>query len=42
MQFDNIVADTTGTVLPEVYPPAGIQVVTHHPEKLQYIVRKRL
>ncbi len=42
VQFDNIVADTTGTVLPEVYPPAGIQVVTHHPEKLQYIVRKRL
>lgn len=42
VQFDNIVADTSGTIRPEVYPPAGIQVVTHHPEKLQYIVRKRL
>lgn len=40
--FDRIMADTTGTILPDVYPPAGIQVVTHHPEKLQYIVRKRL
>ena len=40
--FVRIVADTTGTVLPDVYPPSGIQVVTHHPERLQYIVRKRL
>jgi YbbR domain-containing protein len=40
--FDRILADTTGTVLPDVHPPAGIQIVTHHPEKLQYIVRKRL
>lgn len=40
--FDRILADTTGTIIPDVYPPSGIQVVTHHPEKLQYIVRKRL
>ncbi|MBK7259361.1 MAG: hypothetical protein IPI01_16465 [Ignavibacteriae bacterium] len=42
VQFEAIMADTSGTILPDVYPPAGIQVVTHHPEKLQYIVRKRL
>ena len=40
--FDRILADTTGTVLPDVHPPSGIQIVTHRPEKLQYIVRKRL
>lgn len=40
--FDRILADTTGTIVPDVHPPSGIQVVTHHPERLQYIVRKRL
>jgi YbbR domain-containing protein len=40
--FDRILADTTGSILPDVHPPSGIQVVTHRPERLQYIVRKRL
>jgi YbbR domain-containing protein len=40
--FDRILADSTGTILPDVHPPSGIQVVTHRPERLQYIVRKRL
>lgn len=40
--FSRILADSTGTILPDVQPPSGIQVVTHRPERLQYIVRKRL
>ncbi len=37
-----ILADTTGYVDPAVAAPPGVQVVTKRPEKLQYIVRKRL
>jgi len=37
-----ILADTTGYVDPVVAAPPGVQVVTKRPEKLQYIVRKRL
>jgi hypothetical protein len=40
--YERILADTTGSVEPEIVPPSGIQVVTRRPEKLQYIVRKRL
>ena len=40
--YERILADTTGSIEPEIVPPSGIQVVTRRPEKLQYIVRKRL
>lgn len=39
--YDRILADTTGTIEPEVVAPSGIQIVARRPEKLQYIVRKR-
>ncbi|HSQ75686.1 MAG TPA: CdaR family protein [Bacteroidota bacterium] len=39
--YDRILADTTGTIEPEVIAPSGIQVVARRPEKLQYVVRKR-
>lgn len=42
MPFDRIIADTTGSVVPDVQPPSGIQIVTRRPDRLQYIVRKRL
>jgi YbbR domain-containing protein len=38
----SILTDTTGMVDPIVTGPPGIQIVSKHPERLQYIVRKRL
>jgi hypothetical protein len=40
--YDRILRDSTGTVDPAVAGPQGIQVVSRRPERLQYIVRKRL
>jgi hypothetical protein len=40
--YQSILADTTGVVDPQVIGPAGIQIVSKRPERLQYIVRKRL
>jgi hypothetical protein len=42
VDYRSIVADTTGSVDPIVVAPSGIQVVTKRPDRLQYIVRKRL
>jgi hypothetical protein len=42
VEYLSIVADTTGVVDPIVTGPAGIQIVSKRPERLQYIVRKRL
>ncbi len=40
--YERIMLDTTGTIEPDVTGPDGIQIVSRRPEKLQYIVRKRL
>ncbi len=40
--YATVIADTTGFVEPAVSGPAEIQIVTKRPERLQYIVRKRL
>lgn len=40
--YERIVADTTGTIEPDILGPSGIQIVSRRPERLQYIVRKRL
>jgi YbbR domain-containing protein len=37
-----ILSDTTGALAPEVVAPPGVQIVSCSPERLQYIVRKRL
>jgi hypothetical protein len=42
ISYDRVVADTTGTVEPEVVAPSGVQVVSRRPERVQYVVRKRL
>jgi len=42
VDYANIVSDTTGYISPAVTLPLGVQVVTQRPERLQYIVRKRL
>jgi hypothetical protein len=42
MNYATIAADSTGAVDTDVTGPAGVQVVTRRPERLQYIVRKRL
>lgn len=42
VDYAAILNDTTGYVEPVVTPPPGVQVVARRPEKLQYIVRKRL
>jgi hypothetical protein len=42
VDYAAIVNDTTGYIEPVVTPPAGLQVVARRPDKLQYIVRKRL
>lgn len=42
VDYTSILKDTTGYIDPTVTPPSGVQVVAQRPEKLQYIVRKRL
>ena len=42
VDYTTIVADTTGLIDPTISGPGGIQIVTKRPERLQYIVRKRL
>jgi hypothetical protein len=42
IDYLSILTDTTGMVDPIVTGPPGIQIVSKHPERLQYIVRKRL
>jgi len=42
VDYTSILNDTTGYIDPTVTSPSGVQVVAQHPEKLQYIVRKRL
>jgi hypothetical protein len=42
VDYTSIVADTTGFIDPTTSGPGGIQIVTKRPERLQYIVRKRL
>ncbi len=42
VNYRNVLADSTGTVEAEVDSLSGVQVVSKKPEKLQYVVRKRL
>jgi hypothetical protein len=42
VEYDRIVADTTGTIEPHINTPQGVQIVARRPERVQYIVRKRL
>jgi hypothetical protein len=42
VDYGNIVTDTTGFIDPVISGPSGIQIVTKRPDRLQYIVRKRL
>jgi hypothetical protein len=41
-EYAGIAADSSGVVDTDVSCPAGVQLVTKRPERLQYIVRKRL
>jgi hypothetical protein len=42
VQFEEVMTDSTGTVEPRILLPAGLTVVTMRPERLEYIVRKKL
>ncbi len=42
VDYASVIADTTGLVDPSISGPEEIQIVTKRPERLQYIVRKRL
>jgi hypothetical protein len=42
VEYEKIVSDTTGFVDMSIAGPEGIQIVRKRPERLQYIVRKRL
>lgn len=42
VDYAAILNDTTGYIDPVVSSPPGVQVVARRPDKLQYIVRKRL
>ena len=42
VDYNTILADTTGYTEVEVIPPSGVQVVARRPDRLQYIVRTRL
>ena len=40
--YASVVADSTGSIDVSVTPPPGVQLVSKRPDRLQYIVRKRL
>jgi hypothetical protein len=42
VSYDALLTDTTGIVDPVVTGPPGIQFVSRRPERLQYVIRKRL
>ena len=42
VEFGTVVNDTSGFIDPQIGPPSGIQVMSKRPDRLQYIVRKRL
>jgi YbbR domain-containing protein len=42
VDFDETLTDSTQTLAPKVTGPAGITIVTRKPERVQYIVRRRL
>lgn len=42
VEYDTLLADTTGFVQPVVIPPDGLQLVSRRPERLQYVIRKSL
>ncbi len=42
IDYEEILTDTTGVVDMKIIAPDGVQVVRKRPERLQYVVRKRL
>lgn len=42
VDYSVLVSDASGFIDPQVVSPAGVQLVSKRPERLQYIVRKRL
>jgi hypothetical protein len=42
LDYGQILSDTTGMLAPVIEAPAGLQIIGTRPERLQYIVRKRL
>jgi hypothetical protein len=42
VEYAALLSDTTGLVVPLVMSPPEIQVVARRPERLQYIIRKRM
>lgn len=42
LDYGTILSDTTGSLAPEILAPPELQVVSRRPERVQYIVRKRL
>ena len=42
VDYRNVLADSSGTVEADVDSPPGVQVVARKPDRLQYVVRKRL
>lgn len=42
LDYGIILSDTTGALIPDITAPPGVQIVSCRPERLQYIVRKRL
>ncbi|MDH3252873.1 MAG: YbbR-like domain-containing protein [Ignavibacteria bacterium] len=39
--YNDLVADTSGIFVPEVFPPNGATLVSRRPERLQYVIRQR-
>lgn len=42
IDYQNLLADSTGYIQPEITIPDGLQIVRKQPEQFQYIIRKRL
>lgn len=42
VDYGRILSDTSGSLAPEIDAPPGLQIISTRPDRLQYIVRKRL
>jgi YbbR domain-containing protein len=42
VNYHSVIADSSGMVQAEIESPSGVQVVAKKPERMQYVVRKRL
>lgn len=42
VNYESLVAETTGVIQPELRAPEGVNIIGRNPERVQFVIRKRL